>query len=51
MTNFINTDENINIPTINYGRFFWDLIYYFLVFMLIGNLLQGIAVDAFGNIR
>lgn len=51
MNNFIKTEGSINIPQINYGRFFWDMIYFFVVFLLFGNMFQGIIVDAFGGMR
>ena len=39
------------VKSIDFWRFIVDLLYNFIVLMLVANLLMGIIIDKFGNLR
>jgi hypothetical protein len=45
------TDGDSKIKSIDFWRFIVDLLYNFIVLMLVANLLMGIIIDKFGNLR
>lgn len=44
-------NDGSKVKSIDFWRFIVDLLYNFIVLMLVANLLMGIIIDKFGNLR